>query len=213
MRRRLLLALCAAATSASAGTVYSQAPPNLNSFDITGQRLADDFSLSQAVTVTGIDFWYAANFQSDLTLVTYAIYQNAPGSLGSVLATGTASPATSDQVNYFFASFAIPALALGPGNYWLELHSGASLAPSGGLTVWWEAAADNATAVALSSSSGLPNTPVNVSGFRNYAFDLTGAAAGVPEPSAGVLIVAGLLCIGGARVRRSRSSGQDPTRS
>jgi hypothetical protein len=47
-------------------------------------RLADDFTLSSATFLGGINFWYSAQFQTDLSSVTYAIYSNNAGALGAL---------------------------------------------------------------------------------------------------------------------------------
>ncbi len=61
MRLPILIAFWALTAHATA--LWDQSPPNFNSFNITDSRLADDFSLSQAVTLSGIDFWYQAQFE------------------------------------------------------------------------------------------------------------------------------------------------------
>lgn len=151
-------------------TLFSQGPPNGNSFDITDFRLADDFSLPGASVVDGIDFWYMAQQETDLSVLTYAIYADQGGHLGTLLQSQTTTNiATSfdNSSGLFFATFPISPLILNGGSYWLELHAGSSLTDTSGFTVSWGAAPDNATAIALENLSlGLPNTPVNVSGFN-----------------------------------------------
>ncbi len=83
------------APAARADSLFSQGPPNGNNFDITDYRLADDFSLAQSATVDEIGFWYQAQYQTDLSAVTYAIYADNAGALGTVLQSGTInSPGT-----------------------------------------------------------------------------------------------------------------------
>ncbi|MGA3187138.1 MAG: PEP-CTERM sorting domain-containing protein [Bryobacteraceae bacterium] len=182
--------------------VFDQSPPNDNATDFVNFRLADDFALSSATLVDGIDFWYSAQNQSDLSSVTYAIYSNSAGSLGSLLFTGTLTPATSyDSIdNTFFAALTVPDLSLASGTYWLELHGGASLTDDNGtITVWWDSAADNATYMALQGpdTSALPNQPITFSGSEQQAFQIDGTlvSATVPEPSSVLLAACGLSAL------------------
>src|SRR5262249_38261312 len=115
----LMVMMAAWSIEAHAALIVDQSPPNLNSGDIVSFRLADDFTLGGASMVNTINFWYQAQFQTDLSNVTYAIYANAGGALGTGLFTGTVAPTTSfDSLNNnFFATFAVPNLALAAGTY------------------------------------------------------------------------------------------------
>ena len=208
----VILSGIACASTVHASLIFDQSPPNGNSGEITTFRLADDFTLAGSSSIDAVNFWYQAQFQTDLTNVTYAFYANTGGQLGSLLYTGTVAPATSfDAANFsFFASFALPNLAFSVGTYWLELHAGASLTDdNGGIAVWWTAANDNATNIALlSSSPNLPNTPVNLSGFNQYAFQLDGTGSsppGVPEPSTLLLTAAGAAIFARRRARSQKT--------
>jgi hypothetical protein len=207
MKRRsvctvLMAVLAAWCIPAGATLIVDQSPPNLNSGDIVGFRLADDFTLGGPSVVDAINFWYQAQFQTDLSSVTYAIYANASGALGTKLFSGTVTPSTSfDSLNdNFFATLPVPNLTLSAGTYWLELHAGNSLTDSnGGLTVWWAGANDNATHVALwSATPNSPSIPETISGFEQYAFQLDGTGAGsasAPEPPATLLTGTGLAVL------------------
>jgi hypothetical protein len=196
-----------------ASLIVDQSPPNTNSVDMTFSRDADDFALTGASTVANINFWYQANFETDLADVTYAIYADSGGSLGTLLYTGTAIPTTSADVNAFFASFAVPNLALGAGTYWLELHSGTSLTDTTGFNVWWANADDNGTHPALSDPApGSPLTPLSVSGFEQFAFQLDGTGppatpppgSATPEPAAALLTGPALVAVFLVRARLRR---------
>jgi hypothetical protein len=181
-----------------ADPLFSQGPPNGNNFDITDYRLADDFSVPANESLDHIGFWYQAQDQSDLAAVTYAVYQDRGGALGALLGSGTINnPNTSyDSLSgLFFGDFPIAPLAvLGGSTYWLELHAGASLTDTSGFTVSWAAADDNATQIALANYLlNPPDSPVNFSGFDQYAFDLGGTP--VPEPALAALILPGLLLL------------------
>jgi hypothetical protein len=216
MKRRfffaVLMTLMAAwSIPAGATLIFDQSPPNLNSGDIVGFRFADDFTLGGPSVVDAINFWYQAQFQTDLSSVTYAVYANAAGALGTMLFTGTVTASTSfDSLNdNFFATLAVPNLSLSAGAYWLELHAGNSLTDSnGGLTVWWAGAADNATHVALwSATPNPPSIPENTSGYEQYGFQLDGtggSSASVPEPSATLLVGTGLAVLYWWRRKRVR---------
>lgn len=195
------LLLWIAQPGARAGVISSQGPPNGNNFDITDSRLADDFSLTAAATLNEIGFWYQAQEQTDLAVITYAVYQDSSGALGALLQSETVdNPGTSfDAISgLFFADFNITPLdLLGGTTYWLELHAGSSLTDASGFTVSWGAADDNATNVALENATlGLPNSPVGFSGFNQYAFVLSGASSSsIPEPVPAALLLFGLFLL------------------
>jgi len=209
MKRLLFVAsvLAWTATEGWAGLLVDQSPPNGNSFDITDFRLADDFTLSSVASVNEIGFWYQAQFQTDLAAVTYAVYRDNAGSLATLLQSDTINtPDTSfDPVSgFFFANFVITPISLGGGTYWLELHAGSTLTDASGFTVSWAAAGDNLTNVALENLSlGLPDAPVNASGFDQYAFQLSGTQT--PEPGPAALCALG-FCAFAFAARRIRTT-------
>jgi PEP-CTERM motif len=103
------------------------------------------------------------------------------------------------------ATFSIAPLPLAAGTYWLELHAGTSFTDTnGGFDVDWAAVDDNATLIARNSASGLkPDTPVDSSGFNQYAFQAIGTT--VPEPGALTLLAVGLFLFA---VKGRRPSGR-----
>jgi hypothetical protein len=195
-----------------ADTLFLQGSPNLNSTDFVDDRVADDFTLGSASTLSQIDFWYTAFDQSDLSSVTYAIYNDAGGALGSQLYTGTVTPTTSfDSIDdTFYATIALPGLSLGAGTFWLELHGGVSLTDDNGtITVWWDNADDNVTYDALLSPTATPlnppSVPVTFSGSEQQAFEVDGTAQStVPEPSSVAITGAALLLVIRAARRAAR---------
>jgi len=205
---RPLLCLIAAAyvsSSAQATALFSQTPPNLNSNDMVFNRIADAFAISQNSVLSNLAFWYQAQYQTDLSTATWAVYRNSGGALGSVVGSGSATVTTSVDTNAYLATFAVPNLALSIGSYWLELHGGTSLTDSNnGLAVYWEAVDDTGAASALINASlGLPNVAINTSGYNQYAFVLDGTASPVvPEPSTWAMALTGA----GFLMRRRRRS-------
>ena len=141
-----ILAFALAAT-AHADVLYLQGlSASGNGYDITSYRLADDFVPAADATVSSISFWYAAQYQTDLSAVTYAIYADQAGALGTLLQSETAVPALSVDAGsgQYLAQFGITPLALAGGTpYWLELHAGASLTDDTGYAISWLAADDN----------------------------------------------------------------------
>ena len=176
-------------------------PTNGNQFSITTDRLADDFTLANVSTVNSLMFYYTAQFASDLASVSYAIYTNSGGTLGTVVPGGSgttssitrAGQSTNQCGNCSSATFSlVTPVALAGGTYWLELHNGTSLTDTGELEVDWAAVNDNTTLIAQTDyGSGMtPNMPVGVSGYNQYAFQVIGTT--VPEPGTLVLLALGL---------------------
>ena len=187
MKLPVLWAALALSTVAHADILFDQSALNGNSFDITDYRLADSFKPTAGGTVQQLQFWYQAQDQSDLAIVTYAIYADQSAAPGSLLDSGTVNDPTTaydSASGLFSASFGIDPLAVNSSStYWLELHAGDSLTDSSGFTISWAAVADNpAPAALMSLTLAAPDTSVGVSGFNQYAFSLTGITA--PEPSA-----------------------------
>jgi hypothetical protein len=210
MKLLTLCFLCFAGVRA--GSLFDQSPPNGNAADFVNFRVADDFTLASNSLVDGINFWYSAQFQTDLSSVTYAIYNDAGGALGSVVSTGTLTPVTSydSTDDTYFATLLLSTVSLGAGTYWLELHGGASLTDDNGtITVWWDSASDNASYMALQSSASdplaLPSQPIDVSSYEQQAFQIDGTAQGAvaPEPWSAVTVGAGLLIVVYRRFSRS----------
>jgi hypothetical protein len=190
MKMSYCLLLIAALSPARADVLFTQSPPNGNNFDITDYRLADDFTVAADATLNEIGFWYDAQQETDLAAVTYAVYKDDGGAPGTLLQSETVDgpPTSFDSASgLFHADFSVDPLPLaGASSYWLELHAGASLTDDSGFTVSWGAADDNATAIALESLTlGVPDTPVDFSGFDQYAFVLgtSSSSSSVPEPA------------------------------
>jgi len=187
---------------ARASTVlFDQTPTNTNGFSITEFRLADDFTLSNQSTVTDLFFDYTfseGGSPSDLGAVTFAIYTNKDGALGTVLESATMASGSVTRTGQSAlcptcasATFSIAPLPLGRGTYWLELHNGTSLSDSSGFEIGWGAVNDNADLIARYNGSGMtPDTPVDSSGFNQYAFQVIGTT--VPEPGTLALLAVGL---------------------
>ena len=200
--------------------LFSQGPTNTNGFSITETRLADDFVLSEPInTVTDLLFYYtfsSGGSPGDLGAVTYAFYANNSGALGTVLQTSTIASGSVTRTGQSglcptcaSATFSIATpLPLVGGTYWLELHNGSSLTDSTGFEIGWAAVDDsNATAPLIAQwdngSGTTPNTPVNSSGFNQYAYQVIGTT--VPEPGALALLAVGLSIL---FVKARRPSGR-----
>ena len=209
-----LMGLLAASGRAST-VLFDQTPPNTNSFSITEFRLADDFTLSEPInTVTDLLFYYTyseGGSPSDLGAVTYAIYTNSAGALGTVLESQTIASGSVTRTGQSglcptcaSATFSITPLPLAGGTYWLELHNGTSLTDSTGFEIGWGAVNDNADFIARYNGSGMtPDTPVDSSGFNQYAFQVIGTT--IPEPGTLALLAIGLSIL---TVKPRRPSGR-----
>jgi hypothetical protein len=184
--------------------VVDTSPHNDNATDIVNSRLAADFTLTSGAVIDDMTFWYQAQFQTDLSSVAYAFYSDTGGGLGMAIDTGVVTPETSPtDTNAFIATFSIPDVSLGAGTYWLELHAGSSLTDNSNFEIWW-AASDNTGPYSALQDVGLgqPSTPVTISGYEQYAFQLAGTSSGggvggspVAEPSTLLLAAVALAVL------------------
>jgi len=211
-RAATLLTLAAAAATAQAALLFDGgAPDGLDGRNITNYRTADDFSLAAAASVAGIRFWTIGPASVQPGDITWAVYGSAGGALGALLASGTTAvvpssigvPAGGDFETWQI-EFPIPALALGAGSYWLELHDGVTLTSEDLTTVGWATTAQVSGSGALQHVlPGLPDTP-NVFD-RSLAFHLLSRERNeVPAPATPALAGLALLLLGAARRRVTR---------
>ena len=157
--RGSLLAL-ALAGMAHAGTVGNGAPNQSGGSDLNGYLEADNFSLSDAIYLTAVQYWTLQNDSTDYSGDTvWEIYQDAsglPGSLtasGDTAATGTATGKTTYGLAEYSCSFTIN-VPLAAGNYWLGLHNGSNSGiPSTSFYWAWSAGTGNSQSQDLSVTS------------------------------------------------------------
>ncbi len=216
MIRSYALIFLISALAANAATIYDNGTPDVNSSSargITIFRVADDFTLGSAANLTAIRFWMVdqpGNFSGSIT---YAVYQNSAGALGSVVGSGTVSGITPLFLNQIPGNihqiervdFDLPAaLALAAGSYWLELHDGSNLTTAANPStpnVLWAIVSGNPPG--NGKQSAIPTLPSGSVG-NEMAFQLfdnsNGSSNAVPEPATTALMGAGLAAL--AMMRR-----------
>jgi hypothetical protein len=189
--------------TASAALVYDNGPLNITNGiggrNMTSFRDADDFVLGASASISSIRFWLTnGELPAFGGTVTYAVYQDSAGALGTMIASDTVNPAVSivtlgvfTLVPQLDVTLTSP-LTLGSGTYWLELHEGATLTTNDSSLVFW--VRRNGVTSGNAKQDAVPSLPttstVDEMGFQ--LFDSAGSP--VPEPSTGML---GMLALGG----------------
>jgi hypothetical protein len=209
MRRGVvLLALVIALTPAFAGVVYDNGGPHgQTGNEMTRWIQADDFLLAVPTTLTDVSFW---SFEADDAYqgsIFWQIYSDNAGNPGSVLFSGSATPArTSDPAATCCGfpigmrnDFSVGSVALSGGTrYWLGLHNG-PLSTRDRLEFYWSGTNPNSTLGGHEDQAPVPGGWND--NLRQHAFNLSGEATGVPEPASLLLVGAGLLGLGFIRRR------------
>lgn len=208
----LALSLASLAPHAYGGLIYDNGlPTGSGGHNLTVNRLADDFTLAAPTTLTGVRFWMAifngGNFSGDLS---WAIYNNNAGAIGTLVGSGSTSSATLTPsgtsacalgCSTFQVDFAINQ-AIGAGSFWLELHEGLSLGGTDPTSVYW-ADRSSVTGNPAKADGNLVNPPAASLGDVDYAFQLFNSATqpgpDVPEPSTYALMASGLALAALAR--------------
>ena len=184
--------------SAGASTLWDNgAPDNVIAGNMTFFRIADDFTLAGAGTAASIQFWIALSSPSNFNgSITYALYNDNAGALGTQIALNTVSgltPVPTSNVLSGAPTFSVYAVSfnlvspvpLGAGTFWLELHEGSSLTANDGTSTYWATSAQSGNARA----DPVPTVPTTGRGFE-LAFQIFDTT--VPEPGSMALTSLGI---------------------
>jgi hypothetical protein len=196
---------------ASAQVVFDNGSPNNEGGnEMTAWIQAEDFSLSQATTITGIRFWAFAltGGRGYAGSISWRIYDNAGTTPGSnVLFSGTyvggftnEGPLAfdgADQLRFDINT----GFNLNAGSYWLGLHNG-PLTTTSREEFYWQTRAGNMTLTGQEDQA-----PFDAGGWSGndaeHAFQLLGRPTTVvPEPSTYALLATGFVALAVAARRR-----------
>ncbi|MBS1827454.1 MAG: PEP-CTERM sorting domain-containing protein [Acidobacteria bacterium] len=205
---------------APAALLYNNGVPNHQAGNgISNFRTVDDFTLTGPANLNAIRFWLVFNNDDPTNMfsgnISMAIYNNAAGSVGTLVTAATASgltmtnigdgggPLHAYQIDLNFAP-----VALAAGAYWLELHEGLSLTAADGSESLWAATRTGGNAL---TQPFFGNFPADLQPIPSYfgcsscdydlAFQLfDDSETSVPEPATLSLfaLLAGLILAGRA---------------
>jgi len=204
--------------TASAAVVWNNGTPvadvnNQNGSIMSDTNQADDFQLLVTTDLTAIRFWSTEFTAADrLPLIFWQILSDAPGTPGSVIASGSAAPTitaagTNAGSPQFQNDFNISVLGLAAGTYWLALHNGSYTDinnPTNGVPYdyYWSWTDQSNPTTNTGQGSFLPSDPWIGTSAEN-AFVVFGDAVGTPEPAALLLTSVGIGALALLRRRRA----------
>ena len=193
-------------TLAPAATIlFDQEPDAKDARNITQYRSADDINLASFSTVGAMRLWavpFMGSFASSFSgTISWAIYQNSVGSLGSLVASGSSSAVTVTDSGIPFnfldisqLDFAVVPFDLAAGQYWIEFHEGAALTTNDGSPIYW------ATAAAANFNAKQDTNPIlptsSIVPATGLAFQLFASSQSeVPEPGTARMMEFGIVGI------------------
>jgi hypothetical protein len=188
-------------------TLYDNTGPATNTTDAFtfgpasyGYFVSDSFTLSQASTITGMNF-NAWLFPGDtLESVDWSIGTT---DFDSSLGSGTADPsaiqvATTFGYPIYEESFSIPDLTFGAGTYWITLQNGVT---NNGDPVYWDQS--NGPSTAYQANFGPLSNFQGDGTSTSQTFQILGTPT--PEPSSFLLLGSGLLGLAGMLKRKIKA--------
>jgi hypothetical protein len=170
---------------------------------------AEDFVLAGPATLTDVSFWSFESTGAYQGSIVWQIYSDNAGIPGSVLFSGTATPArTADPAAICCGfpigmrdDFSVGTIALlGGTKYWLGLHNG-PLSTTARQEFYWATTNGNTTLTGREQIAPFGGTNWSGNG-QDHAFNLS-SNQGVPEPAT-CLLLGSALC-GLALLRRRRA--------
>ena len=198
------------AMNAHSALVFDNGAPNQTyGVNMSGNWVAEDFTLAANITITNIRFWSIQSSASDYSgSLSLAIYADAGGTIGGLVtslsgALAETSTGLSTSFGYGEYVFDIPgSIALSAGNYWLALLDGLSPSPVTPSEILWET-----TTVGLGSTAQYLDGQTWVDSGLNLAFRIDGREAtppppppnGVPAPNTLALLFASVLAASALR--------------
>lgn len=229
------LALACVGQQARADIVFDQssvAPNTAGSLAISDYVTAEDFVVSSAVTLTGLQVWlFDARATSDNGILdnfggtlSWGIFADSAGSPGTLLATGAdATPVLTDTgFNGTGGTFAgdvvraglvLSGPSLAAGTYWLGLHEGTWGSAYDLSSIFWYATTTGFGSTARTNIDEVTlGAPWTDPGFPEFitAFRLSGVVVQVvPEPPTAPLLLLSLCALGLALVRRRAMSQRE----
>ncbi|HMP79905.1 MAG TPA: PEP-CTERM sorting domain-containing protein [Pirellulaceae bacterium] len=230
--RSFAMGLCACAMVLSSAAradvvVYSQLPDVVggtaqNGFysdavsgQFYGQKIGDNFTLSQAEIITGIDWWGSSeNWQfpdyTNFSSFTVEIFADNAGSVGTSI-TGPMvfnTAATNPQLvgntlwgsDHFLQGVNITPTALGAGTYWISIGATA-ISPGDDAWAWTTSNGGDGT---LAGNFFDANGWQTFNNIADFAFQIRAQDVVIPEPGTAALF--SVLLVGlGSFVRRKRA--------
>ena len=189
------------AHAAQAAIVFNNGAPNqVFGVNMSGNVVAEDFSIGSTTDVTNLRFWSIQSAIGDYSgSLSWAIYGNAGTQPGAVLQSGIASPAATStglSTGFGYREFVFDiatVFQLVAGNYWLGLANN-PLNPANPSEMLWET-----TGGGIGSNALYLDGPSWINSGSNLAFFIEGTPAGpgtVPEPSTLPLLVIALVAAG-----------------
>lgn len=187
---------------AAASVVFSNGTPNGQGGQIvTGEVNADDFTLTNAILITGAGIYVGKRQVGDSPAsdpFVYYIWADASGAPGALLTFGSVVPASVTDTGISWS-------AVTPRDAFLITFNLTSPFAAAAGTTYWFGISDPTTGSdgiwALSNSQGNSQFSPNGADFwqasqGETAFYLEGGSAGVPEPSSWAMMLLGFGAIG-----------------
>lgn len=158
-----VLVCCIGSPVSKAEIVFDNGPPDrLNGFELTHWVEANQFNLSSAYVVTGVEFWEAEASTTFYGLMLWEIRRNNSNNTpGTIVASGVSANlirtptfvAIYGIYPEYNVTFDLPsAVSLPPGNYWLTLHNG-PLSNNATRFVFWETTTNGILSPSLSDEA------------------------------------------------------------
>jgi len=180
--------------------VFNNSAPNQhNGNEMSDFLQADMFIFGATTELNAVRFWDLQGIPADYKGSLYwDIQQDAAGTPGAIVASGTTSAVTQlqtglkDMTNTYSEyqdDFGISTISLGAGTYWLILHNG-GFSDTNYTDFYWEWSQDNGKGQEYDL---IANTAWD-SNNASHAFELLDNTTSVPEPSSIVLLATGIGC-------------------